>query len=330
MSGHLEFRDGRRLSAADLNQEDAARRADLDLHERLAHRDDGLVGSRISAPGAGAALDFTPDGLGAELRCTLGDAAQALRLSASRGHRAEAVTAYGTEVRVARAVRLVAATGPPEPSLPWSVRAIDVRGDDGALLSRELRVELGVPLGSPAHSSRLTVGRTVDNTFVPVLVVDAAGSVRVVGDLRVAGTATQGAIRPDPTDPRFVSLLTDVLARRIVDTAVAAPTAGLQLAAQIDPARSTPQKATLAVTLTPAVTLARWGAALAVHRSGTTRFGLVTRGRDAAPGAAVRFPAAVEWTPDVSAAAPARLAVAVVAFDLQSRVFAQSASVTVP
>ncbi|NGO75965.1 hypothetical protein G6045_09805 [Streptomyces sp. YC504] len=334
MSEHLDFREGRRLAAADLNREHAAREADLEQHRRLAHRGRGLVGGRIAVPGGSPALDFTPDGPVVALRFTLGDEAEALNLNPSpsshRGHRADAVTANGTEVRVTGAVRLVAQTGPSVEPLPWSVRAIEVPGDDGQVLARELRVELAVQPGSPPHGSRVAVGRVEDNTFLPVLVADAAGSVRIVGHVEVAGSVTQGEITPDPEDPRFMALLTDLLASRIVGTATSAPTAGFQLTAQVAPARSTPQRTTLDVTVTPAVTLARWGAALAVERSGTTRFVLVELGRDAAPGVAVRFPAGAEWSPDLTAAAPATLTVAVVAFDLQNRLRAQIVRGTVP
>ncbi|MFF0097533.1 hypothetical protein ACFYSF_47725 [Streptomyces canus] len=332
MSGHLDFREGRRLAAADLNQEDAARQADLKRHQNLAHPGDGLVGGQVAAPDGSPALDVTPDGSSAALRFLLRDEAEALHLSPNprSGHRTEAATAHDKEVRVTGAVRLVPLTGPAVGSLPWSVRAIDVRGDDGRLLARELRVELAVQPGSPPHGSRMAVGRVVDDTFLPVLVVDAAGSVRVTGNVEVAGSVTQGEITPDPEDPRFVALLTDLLARRIVGTATSTPTAGFQLAAQVDPARSSPQRTTLGVTVTPAVTLARWGAAMAVERSGTTRFVLLELGRDAAPGVAVRFPAAAEWSPDLTAAAPARLVLAVVAFDLHNRLRAQIVRVAVP
>jgi hypothetical protein len=124
--------------------------------------------------------------------------------------------------------------------------------------------------------------------------------------------------------------LTDVVARRVVGTAATTTNAAFQLGVQVVAADSTPQATVLAITLTPARVLARWGAALEVRRDGTSRFRLVQIGSNAAAGLAIPIRTTVVWSPALSAAAPASLVVAVAAFDAQGKLTARRDSVAVP
>jgi hypothetical protein len=332
---HLEFREGRRLSAADLNDEASAREADLRRHLDLAHATHGgrpgLVGNQVSTPSGSTSVSITPTGPATAARIAIRGDTDALHVGAPGGHHVSgAVTGEGAEVRVEGALRLLSQARPAAGPAPWSIQALDVHGDDGQLLARELRIELSAPSGSSPHDSRVAVGTLHNGSFSPVMIVDAGGNVTVSGDLEVAGSVSQGVITPDPEDPRFVELLTDVVARRIVGTAATTTSPAFLLQAQVVAAGSTPQATALAITLTPTRMLARWGAALEIRRGGTSRFRLLRIGGNATAGQAISIPTTASWSPDLSAASPASLVAAVAAFDTQGRLTARSASVPVP
>lgn len=316
MTGRVDFREGRRLGASDLNGESAARAADLTGHLAAAHPGGGLVGASVTHPTGHPSVAVTPQGPAAGTRIALHHTGLELELGVPGGHHTTgSVVSERRDVRVLGAVRL-ASRPSLAPSVPWSVRAVDVH-DDGGLIARELRIELAPPPGSPPQQSRVAVG-TVEagDVFRPLMTVDAAGTVTIEGDLEVAGSVSQGEIPPDPEDPRFVSMLANVLARRIVGASATSvdPTPALS----VSTAGSTPDATSLTIALTPTVSLSRWGAALEIRRGGTTGFRLLGVGGPAAAAQTLTVSALpVPWAPPLSAASPGRIVVAVVGFDAQ-------------
>jgi hypothetical protein len=329
MNDHLEFREGRRLRAADLNQESAAHEGDLARHLALAHPANGpdrqLAGNVVSHPTGSPTVCITPTGVDAGVQLSVGDGtgADALRLGAAGGHRASgAVTSDRADVLVKGALRLTSQASPAAGPVPWSVRALDVRGDDGALIARELRIELAAPPGSPPQASRVAIG-TVDNGFRPVMTVDGSGGMTVSGKLEVAGSVSQGEIPPDLADPRFAKILADLVARRVLAAATVGTNPMFQLSATVVAASSTPQKTVLRVRLTPNRVLVAWGAALEVVRQGRHQLSLLRVGNNAAPATPITIQRTTTWSPDLSAASPATLQVAVAAFDTQGALAAR-------
>lgn len=322
MTGRLEFREGRRLRAADLNGETSARDADLDRHLGLAHpahgTDPGLVGHQITSPSRGPSVSLTPTGPAAGVRVSLGDDNEALRLGSAGGHHAYgSVTSSRANVVAKHAVRLLSRAAPGTEPVPWSLRALNVLGDDGRLLARELRIELSAPPGSPLQDSRVAVGTVAGGAFSSVMAVDAGGSVTVTGDLEVAGSVSQGQIPPDPQDPRFAGILRDLVARRVVAAAVTAPNPMFHLHASRVAASSNAQKTAFSVTLTPDKILVAWCAALVSLRQGSSQIRLLRVGNNAPQGTDITIQGSITWSPDLSAASPATLAFDVAAFDLQ-------------
>jgi hypothetical protein len=327
MNDHLEFREGRRLRAADLNRESAAHEGDLARHLALAHPargpDRDLAGNSISHPTGSPAMSIIPTGVEAGVRLSIGDGTDVLRLGAAGGHRVSGdVTSDGADVVVNGALRLASQASPAAGPAPWSVRALDVRGDDGALIARELRIELAAPPGSPPPASRVAIG-TVDSGFSPVMTVDERGDVTVTGDLEVAGSVSQGEIPPDLADPRFAKILADLVARRVVAAATTGVTTMFQLQATVVAATSTPQKTVLRIRLTPIRVLVAWGATLEVVREGSSQIRLLRVGNNAPPGTPIIFQSTTTWSPDLSAASPATLNVAVAAFDTRGTLAAR-------
>lgn len=86
MTEHVEFREGRRLSAADLNEEASAREADLRRHLDLAHATrsgkPGLVGNQVSAPSGSPSVSVTPTGPATAARIAIRADADALHVGA--------------------------------------------------------------------------------------------------------------------------------------------------------------------------------------------------------------------------------------------------------
>jgi hypothetical protein len=319
MNDHLEFREGRRLRAADLNQESAVHEGDLARHLALAHPAKGpdrqLAGNAVSHPAGSPTVSMTPTGVDASVRMSVRGGTDALRLGAAGGHRASGAV-DGDDVLVNGAVRLVSQASPADGPAPWSVRALDLGGEDGAVIARELRIELAAPPGSPPQASRVAIG-TVDNGFSPVMTVDGSGGVTVSGALEVAGSVSQGEIPPDLADPRFAKIVADLVARRVVTAATTATNSLFQLQATRDAASSTPQKTVLSITLTPIVVLAAWAATLEVLRQGTSQIRLLRVGNNAPQATPITFKSTTTWLPDLSAASPASLNVAVAAFNTQ-------------
>lgn len=317
MTERADFREGRRLTAGDLNRESATRAADATRHLALAHpptTPEHLVGTTVTHPVGSPSVELTPAGPTAGVRFALGGPTPGVEVGVSGGHRiAGAVTGHRSHVAVAGALRLVSDPDPAEVSVPWSVRAVDVRGDDGLLVGRELRIELEVRAGSSPQDSRVAVG-TIEagSDFRSILVVDAAGNVTVDGDLEVAGSVSQGEIPPDPEDPRFVRHLADVVARRVVGEATT--TWGL-LGLAVTADESSENETGLGITIAPSLPLNRWGAALEIQRGGTSIFRLIGIGGSVAAGQPVTIDTdPVLWNPPLSSSSPGRVVVAVVAF----------------
>lgn len=320
MTGRADFREGRRLDAADLNRESDARETDAARHLALAHSGagtswPGLVGTGVVHPVGRPAVEVTPDGPAAGTRVVLGDGAPELELGVRGGHHATgSMTSDGDPVVLGGGLHL-SSRPPAEPSVPWSIRAVDVPDDEGTTAARELRIELAAPPGSPPSESRVAIGSVSGSVFTAALVVDAAGCVTVPGDLEVAGSVSQGEIPPDPEDPRFVELLADTVARRIVGATpgTSSSVIGLVVTADDEEDDQTP----LDITFTPAVALSRWGVALEVRRQGVAdRFHLVAIGgpTTARTEVTVETPA-VPWSPPLTSSTAGRIVVAVVAFD---------------
>lgn len=333
MTGRADFREGRRLDAADLNRESESREADAARHLALAHARGtpawpGLVGTAVVHPVGRPSVEVTPDGPAAGTRVRLRDGGLELELGVRGGHHAAGtVTSDGDPVVVEGGLRL-SSRPPTEPSVPWSIRALDVLAEDGTTLARELRIELAAPPGSPPTESRVAIGTVVGSTFTPALVVDAAGTVTIDGDLEVAGSVSQGEIPPDPEDPRFVEMLADVLARRVVGAAT--DTSGAVIGLVVTPDDTSGDETPLAIKIKPTVTLSRWGVALEARRQGTpSRFVLVDLGGPTTSGTEVLVEsAAVPWSPPLTASTPGQVVVAVVAFDANGSVAAQRATTT--
>lgn len=326
MTGHLEFREGRRLRASDLNGESVSREADDLRHLEHAHPsapEPRLIGTTVTHPRGSPSMALTPGGQTAGVRIALRGAAPALELGVSGAHRAFGpVTGDRSDVRITGPLRVVSQATPATTSMPWSIRALDVRGDDGALVGQELRVELSAPPGSPPQESRVAVGTVDARGFLSVFAVDAAGTVTIDGDLEVAGSVSQGQIPPDPEDPRFLERLGDVVARRVVGAALTSPDTVLALSVTADD--SSDDETTLDISITPRLTLNRWGAAMEIQRGGSSSFRLVgVGGPSVAATKVVIETAAVPWDPPLTSASTGRVVVAVVAFDAQGTVHAQ-------
>ena len=260
---HVDFEEGRRLRAADLNAESQARAAESAGHVSLAHPGPAaaprLVGASVTHPRGNPALEVVLDGPGAGVRVTVSDPAPVYEslvgrdesgASVTRHHVAGKVSAGGLAVE--RAVRLQSRPIPKPPAAaPWSMRAVDVLDDEGALAGRELRIELSAPPGFPAGESRVSVGvrRGLLPTYDELLVVDADGNVTVEGDLEVAGSVSQGEIPPDTDDPRFAALLTELVARRVVGAAATSADTVLDL--KVTPVDTAPDQTTLTVSIKP-------------------------------------------------------------------------------
>jgi hypothetical protein len=339
VSERPKFREGRQLSTADLNQECSARQADLDGHLELAHRAGGpsraLVGNQISTPSRGAAVTLAPTGPSAGVRVSLAADVEALSLGLPSGHRASGnVLIDGAGAQVTRALRLVSRAGPVAGPVPGTVRALDIRDDDDQVVARELRIELVSEPGSPPQQSRVAVGQVAGGAFNPVFVVDAAGGVTVMGNLEVAGSVSQGEITPDPADPRFAALLTDLVARRVVGAAVTAtnPVTNPVFRLIVVPAAaSTPAATVLAITITPQIReLARWGAALEIRRQGVNQFRLLRIGSEAPAAQDISISATTTWSPPLAAASNATLVAAVAAYNAHGTFAASRIETTLP
>lgn len=328
MTQHVDFREGRRLGAADLNRESASRESDTVRHLEAAHGvgpgDRQLIGTTVTHPTGTPAIEVTPDGPAAGVRIDLRGTTPALELGVSGGHHAFSdVTTHGVGVAATGALRLVSQPATADPSEPWSVRAVDIHSDDGILVGRELRVELSPAPGSPPSESRVAVGTVDINTgFNPVLVVDAAGNVTIEGDLEVAGSVSQGEIPADPEDPRFVELLTEAVARRVVGAAIATSNPVLNLKVTTNAAAA--DQTSLDISIEPSSALSRWGAALETQRGGANHFRMIGVGGPAAASQKLTIDTApVPWDPPLSTSTPGRLIAAVVAFDAHGGLHAQ-------
>ena len=317
MTERVDFREGRRLTAGDLNRELATRAADAARHLALAHPPTTpahLVGTTVTHPVGSPSVELTPAGPTAGVRFALGGTTPAVELGISGEHRIyHAVIGHRSHVAVGRALRLVSDPDPAEVSVPWSVRAVDVRGDDGLLVGRELRIELEVRAGSSPQDSRVAVGTiAAENYFRSILVVDAAGNVTIDGDLEAAGSVSQGEIPPDPEDPRFVQLLADVVARRVVG---AATTSWSLLGLAVTADDSSENATGLDITIDPSFPVTRWGAALEIQRGETSIFRLIGIGGPVTVGQQVTIDTdPVLWDPPLSSSSPGRVVVAVVAY----------------
>jgi hypothetical protein len=338
---HVDFEEGRRLRAADLNAESQAHAAESAAHVSLAHPGRAaaprLVGESLTHPRGNPALEVVMVGPGAGIRVTVGDPAPVYEsllgrdetgASVPRHHVAGKMSAGG--VAVDRAVRLRSRPIPEPPAAaPWSVRAVDVLDDDGALAGRELRIELSAPPGFPASESRVSVGVRSGSppTYDEVLIVDADGNVTVEGDLEVAGSVSQGEMPPDTDDPRFAALLTELVARRVVGAAATSGDTVLDL--KVTPVDTVPGQTTLTVSIKPSVAMTRYGAAWQTLRAGSSAYRLIAVG---GPVAAAPFAASprtsittapVEWDPPLSHSSTARIVVVVAGFDAQGALHAQ-------
>jgi hypothetical protein len=320
MTGRADFREGRRLDAADLNRESDSREADAARHRAVAHAGGtaawpGLVGTAVVHPSGHPSVEVTPDGPAAGTRVELRDDRPEIELGVRGGHHATgSMTADGDPVVVGGGLRL-SSRPPGQPSVPWSIRALEVLADDGTTAARELRIELAAPPGSPPAESRVAIGTVDGASFTPGLLVDAAGTVTIDGDLEVAGAVSQGEIPPDPADPRFVEMLSDVVARRVVGAATG--TSGAVIGLAVTPDDTADDETPLDITITPTIALSRWGVAVEARRQGSaSRFILVAIGGPTTAGTQVTVEtAAVPWSPPLTAGAPGRVVVAVVAFD---------------
>jgi hypothetical protein len=265
-------------------------------------------------PAGRPSVEVTPDGPAAGTRIWLRDGRAELELGVRGGHHAVgSITGADSSVVVEGALRL-SSRPPVVPSVPWSLRALDVPGEDGTTVAHELRIELAAPPGSPPSESRVAFGSVDGSAFTPALVVDTAGTVTIGGDLEVAGSVSQGEILPDPEDPRFVGLLHDLVARRVVGAATGTSPAVIGLV--VTPDDTAADETPLDIKITPTRELYRWGVALEVQRQGTSRFVLVDIGGPTPSGTQVTVETApVQWSPPLSAAAPGKVVVAVVAFD---------------
>jgi hypothetical protein len=319
MTGRADFREGRRLDAADLNRESDSLEADATGHVAVGHSGGapawpGLVGTTVAHPRGHPAIEVVPGGVAAGTRVLLRDAAPELEVGVHGGHHAAgSLTGADDPVVVMGGLRL-SSRPPVEASVPWSIRALDVPDADGTTAARELRIELAAPPGSPPSESRVAIGTVAGDVFTPALVVDAAGTVTIDTDLEVAGSISQGEIPPDPDDPRFVELLADVVARRVVGGATGAAPGVMGLTVVADD--SADDETPLDIKLTPTVAIVRWGMALEVRRGGSSRFLLVAIDGPTAAGTAVMpETSAVPWSPPLTTATPGRVLVAVVGFD---------------
>jgi hypothetical protein len=327
MSAHVDFREGRRVRAADLNAESDAHDTEAERHQELAHPADRLAGTEVRHPTGAPSVTQIPGGPAAGVRVALGTGPPELEIGVAGGHHATgSVTAGRAAVTVAGALRLgLRAPGPPAPA-PWSIRSMEVNGDDGRPVARELRVELSSPPGSPPSESRVSVGildplPAGGARFRALLTVDAAGDVALDGAMEVAGSVSQGEIQPDPEDPRFVELLADVLARRVIGVATSAPDQVMRLTAAVT---QTAASTTLDVTIKPSTAITRWGVALERRRDGTSRFAMVKVGGPTNQNSPVAITVpTISWDPPLDPASPGRLLLAVAGFDTQGSLHAQ-------
>jgi hypothetical protein len=159
------------------------------------------------------------------------------------------------------------------------------------------------------------------------MTVDAGGTVSVVGDLQVGGSVSEGEIPADLGDPRFVSLLAELVARRVV-RAAATPTTRppFGLEAEVVTGESGPATTTVEISLSVDQdrVLTGWGAALEVRRQDATVATLLRVGNRTTSADEITFRTTRTWTPQLSAASPATLTVAVAAFDTRGTLAAQS------
>ena len=227
MTEHVDFGEGRRLRAADLNARVGGARGRRRRPRRSSptparRPDPRLVGATMIHPtrepvGGCHPRTVRPRACGSRSATRRPQ----LELGAERGHRA-AGSVSATVVDVSARGRCASRSQPlptPAARLPWSIRAVDVLDEDDRLAARELRIELSAPPGSRRRRAASASARSGRRRLRPVLMVDAAGTVTVDGDLEVAGSVSQGEIPPDPDDPRFVALLADLVARRVVGAA---------------------------------------------------------------------------------------------------------------
>lgn len=95
---------------------------------------------------------------------------------------------------------------PPQAAAPWQIYRTEVEQD--GVKVHQLRIELGNPgaKGDPTRR-KLMIGSTGATGFQPWLTVDAAGTLRVRGRVKVTGELVKSPVPADPSDPRFVDLL---------------------------------------------------------------------------------------------------------------------------
>lgn len=327
-SGHRDFEEGRRLRAADLNAESQVRADEAAGHRALSHPgpadDPRLVGASLTHPRRHPSLDVVVGGPGARVRVTVREPGPDLELGATRHHAAGALTAR--HVKVGKTLRLQSRPLPQPPAAaPWSVRAVDVLDEAGRLAGRELRVELSAPQGFPAQESRVSVGLRRTGTspgYAGLLMVDADGNVTVDGDLEVAGSVSQGEIGPDPDDPRFAALLTDLVARRVVGAAATSSDTVLGLAVTVDDTR--PDQTALTVSIQPTRALTRYGLAWQTRRGTDSRFRLVGVGGPVASGTKTQITTPpVTWDPPLTDLSKGNLDVVAAGFDARGALHAQ-------
>jgi uncharacterized repeat protein (TIGR01451 family) len=93
----------------------------------------------------------------------------------------------------------------PEGPLPWVVYQTNLP-QEGRPSLYDLRFEIGEPVQDEDPALyRLAIGhRDVEGVFIPCLSADAACTLRLRGQLEVGGKLSEGPLRPDPSDPRFL------------------------------------------------------------------------------------------------------------------------------
>jgi hypothetical protein len=298
------FTDGRHVVAEDLLDERGLLESGRERHLYQAHPigDDEMMllrGDAIHCPRDGSVIRLA-DGHGdGAVSMSVPGAIDALVVKRG-GHRIRG----GLSVRnglIADGVHLRPLKAAPKMAVPWNIRAVETKDKQGIVVSRELCIELGLEAGGLPTASQVVIGSASKGDFTPHFRVDAIGNVTTTTDLNVRGAVTQGPVRADPTDPRFVRALSDVVARRVIGAAKASPTT---VDFTATPSQGSSNASTvISLSITPLGVLTHWVIAVEIRRSGTSAFRIANIGANTSTKTDREL--VMPWTPPLTSGADA-------------------------
>ena len=105
---------------------------------------------------------------------------------------------------------------PPKSASPWTIYRTGIPQKGGAPVN-QLNFEVAAQENNTPGGNTAAIGRAADGKFQSCLTVSPSGDVTVTGVLRVQGLFYEGPIAADPTDPRFLLVLSNAASGNLGD-----------------------------------------------------------------------------------------------------------------